>query len=114
VTFLPFTYLCLLFHYCISSFSTYIAVTIFDQNLIFKESQVSVTEARKKRQEISQRLKEDSQREREEVENKLLEITAICRELESEKNCLVLRQQEKMLSDNANASKVCSSLINVI
>jgi hypothetical protein len=53
-------------------------------------------------------LKEDSQRDREEVENKLLEITAICRELESEKNCLVLRQQEKMLSDNANASKVCS------
>jgi hypothetical protein len=71
-----------------------------------KESQASVSEARKKRQEITQRIKEDSLKDREEVENKLLEITAICKELENEKNRLILLQQEKMLIDNANISKV--------
>jgi hypothetical protein len=59
-------------------------------------------------------LKEDSQKDREEVESKLLEISTICRELENEKNCLVLRQQEKMLSDKASVSKVCFSSIKLI
>ncbi|XP_059472857.1 uncharacterized protein LOC132195114 [Neocloeon triangulifer] len=104
---------------CIQDGVSNLLCELNEKKMKLQETGVSIVEAKKKRKILTQRIKEASLKDREDLERKLKEIDNVCEGLEIERKQMVMRLEEKKMekrhgkiTDQIEALKVAKSLFS--